>query len=96
MRPSTYKPTSTTTQTCPDTSTIRKFAPPAGTAAFMLSVETNDVRMTLDGTDPTAGAGSHVFPKAQVPTLVLLGSGCAPWAVSTAAGNSIVNITWLQ
>lgn len=97
MRPSTYAPISTSTVTPTSTSDVKTLTPPAGTSGFLITVETNNARVTLDGTDPSGGTGSHVYPKDTAPQLVLLGAqGMVVKCVSTAAANSVVNVTWLQ
>lgn len=96
MRQSTYTVLSTATATSTTASDGKTLTPPKGTSAFLIGVETTDARLTLDGTDPAAGTGSLIFPKGQVPALVLVGSSQPVRIVSTASANSVVNITWLS
>lgn len=96
MRPSTFVPISTTNVTPTTTSDIKSAKAPVAAAAVLISTETTDARVTFDGTDPSAGTGSHKIPKDQAPVLLLLGQGVTVKAVSTAAANSIVQLTWLQ
>jgi hypothetical protein len=90
LKPSTYEPlavvqlTATTTTTA--TTTLHK-----QTAAVLIGVETNDARITFDGTTP-ASNNSLVFPKGNPPILVLLGNGAIITALSTTAGNAVVTI----
>lgn len=81
--------------TCPDTTTVQAKTSPGNCSAFLLTVETNDARITFDGSDPSGGTGSHVYPKSQPPQLLLLGPGTVVKAVA-ASGSSLVNITWLS
>lgn len=100
MRGTTYTPISTVrTASAADITTVSTHTPPAGTSAFLISVETTSARVTFDGTNPgTAGtAPSHVIPKDQMPQLFLMGAeGMSVKWVSTAAAVSLVQITWLR
>lgn len=94
MKPSSYRPlTPMVVLTCLDATTVQTTTLPNNCSAFMVTVETNDVAITVDGTSPAAGTGRHVYPKSQPPQLVLLGPGTVVKAVSTVAGTSVVNIT---
>ena len=46
---------------------------PAQCSAFLIGVETNDARMTFDGTAPTSTTGIKV-PKDNPPILILVGA----------------------
>jgi hypothetical protein len=83
-------------QTCPDTTTVRTFTPPAGAAkshAALITVETNAARVTFNGATPDAAHGV-VVQAAQQPLYVPFATAIK--AVSTIAGNAIVNVTWLS
>jgi hypothetical protein len=93
MRPSTYRQNGAVIQVTPTTQTdVKTITLPAGTSAFQIACETNACRVTLDGTDPTAAIGI-VYPKDQIPVLVLVGnSGTTLKVVSNAPANSIVTV----
>lgn len=97
MKPSTFNalPSSITTLTPTSTTDVKTFTVPLGMSAFWITAETNDGRITVDGTTPSATVG-HKVPKDQFPQLVLLGPGTVLKCVSTAAGNSVVQVTPLQ
>lgn len=96
MKPSTFLPLTILAAQTPTTTTDTKtFTLPSGTSAFYITAETNDARITLDGTTPTATVG-HKIPKDQAPVLILCGPGTSLKCVSTAAGNSVVQVTPLQ
>lgn len=101
MGPSTFVPISTVRDSSADTSMVKTHTPPSGAgiggvSAFLISVETTNARVTFDGTDPSAGsAPSHVWPKDQIPQLVLLGPGSVVKWCSTLGAASVVQITWL-
>lgn len=61
--------------------------------AFLITVETNACRISFDGANPDAT--SHVFPKDAVPQFYPFRMEKIVVA-STIAGNSIVNLTWLE
>lgn len=82
------------TQTSTGTADVKTFTPPRTAVAFLISVETNACRLTLDGDTPDATHG-QVFPKDVAPQLVLVG-GRDVKVVSIAAANSVVHITWLE
>lgn len=96
MKPSSFLPMTILAAQTPTTTTDTKtFTLPNGCSAFYISAETNDARATFDGTTPTATVG-HKIPKDQAPVLVLCGPGTSLQVVSTAAGNSVVQVTPLQ
>lgn len=95
MKPSTHQARSTARDSSPDTSTIRSITAPGNASGCTITVETTSARMTFDGSDPSlASAPSHVFPAAQLPHFLPLGSGTVIRWVSTAAAASIVQVTW--
>lgn len=96
MRPSQHQPISTATASSSGTADIKTLTPPTGAAAMLISAETTTARATFDGTDPSAGLGSHEIVKDQNPIYIPLGVGCFVKFVSTAAAASVVQITWLR
>lgn len=93
MKPSTFRPMTILAAQTPTTTTDTKaFTLPDGCSAFYISAETNDARITLGGTTPTATVG-HKIPKDQAPVLILCGPGTVLQVVSAAAGNSVVQVT---
>lgn len=97
MKPSTFLPIASkmATQTPTTTTDTKSFTIPPGTSAILVSSETNDARITFDGTTPTATVG-HKVPKDQAAALYLVGAGANLQVVSTASGNSVVQVTFLQ
>jgi hypothetical protein len=84
-------------QTCPDTSTVKTFTPPTtpGRKAHgcIITVETNAARVTFNGDTPAANDGLLV-QAAQQPLYLPF---AVPFkAVSSIAGNAVVNVTWLS
>lgn len=99
MKPSTYKPNkgsggSTSHQhgTSTGTADVKTLSLDSSTSAILLSVETNDARVTFDGTTPSATNG-HIFPKSAIPALLAVGPATAIKWISTAAGDSTVQIS---
>lgn len=80
-------------QTPTTTADVKTFTPPAGARACLITVETNDARISLHGTTPSATVG-HVLKKDQQP--LYIPAAVPIKAVSTVAGNAIVNVTWLN
>lgn len=79
-------------QTPATTVDVKTFTPPAGAVACLITVETTDARISFHGVDPAATVG-HIVKVGQNP--YYHPAGTAFRAVSTAAANSIVNVTWL-
>lgn len=82
----------TTSTGTADVKTVSPPAPDNQPQAVMISVETNDAWVTIDGTTPSA-TNRLIFPKAAMPQLVLLGSDTIKFT-SSIAGNSILNVVW--
>ena len=95
MKHSTHIAISQEEATSTGTGDVKTLTPPGDASAALISVETTAARMTFDGSTPAAANG-HVFPAAQVPQTVLIGAGSVIKWISTAAANSIVNVTWLR
>ena len=93
---STYTPIAGQgTNISPTTTTVQSLALPGNTSAVLISSETNDARVTFDGSTPTSTTG-HKIPKDLPPLLILVGTGATIKALSNAAGTAIVQITPLQ
>lgn len=99
MKASTYVPNTRDGSTAhkrdssPDTSTVKTITVGGMTGAVLITVETTNARVTLDGSDPSAAsAPSTVFPKDSAPVLVPVGSGTKIKWVSTAAAASVVQV----
>lgn len=81
----------------PDTTTIRTITLTKNTSAILITVETTNARVTLDGSDPSAAsAPSLVFPKDLAPVLVRVGPDATVKWVSTAAAASVVQVCELS
>lgn len=80
-------------QTPSSTSDTKTFTPPALAKACMICVETNGARLTFDGTAPSSSNGL-VFPAGVAPIFVPMASTIK--AVSTVAGNAVVNVLWIM
>lgn len=83
-------------QTSTATTDPKTFTPPATVGqkahACLVSVETTNARVTLNGDAPDATHG-HVFVAGQQP--VYVPAAVAIKVASTAAANSVVTVTWL-
>ena len=95
MKFSTYVPISTAQATSTGTGDVHTLTIPARCSAALITVETTAARVTLDGSAPGAGNGL-VFPIALSPVLVPIGPGTTIKFASSAAGNSIVDVAYLQ
>lgn len=95
MKYSTHHPIGQVQATSTGTGNEQTLTPPSDASACMVSVETTSARITFDGSTPAVGNG-HVFPTAQVPQTLLIGAGSTIKFISTAAANSVVNVTWLR
>lgn len=97
MKPSTYGVLSHQRGSSADTTTVATLTPANGTSAVLITVETTSARLTFDSSDPSAAsAPSHVFPKDQLPVLLLLGPGAVIKWVSTAGTAAVVQMTSLR
>lgn len=79
-----------------DSSTVVTATIPKSTSYVMVTVETTAARITLNGSDPSAGsAPSHVLQKDAGPVYLLVGSGGTTIkAVSTAGTASVVMLSY--
>lgn len=74
---------------------VQRATLPANTSAVELSVETTNARVTLDGTDPSAGnAPSIVLPFGQMPMFRPLGPGTIIRFVSTAGTPAVLQVVY--
>lgn len=97
MKPTTYKTISHERLTSANSSDVQTATVPGGTSAIELAVETTNARVTLDGSDPSAGsAPSLVFPYGQVPIFRPWGPGVFIKFCSTAGTASVVQLTYYQ
>jgi hypothetical protein len=81
--------------TSTSTSDVKSSVGPVGSDHVLISSETNDARVTFDGSTPSSSNG-HVVPKAAIPLYLPLGEGSTLKIVSTAAGTSLLNVTWIN
>ena len=96
MKQSTYTPiASSLAQTTSTSTTVASVALHAQASAFLASTDTNDGRITFDGTTPTSTVG-HLLPKGQPPQLFLVGNGATIKCLSNAVGNCVLTVTSLQ
>jgi hypothetical protein len=90
--PAQFYGTVTTQLTSTATSDVKTYTPPDTVGHVLLSVETNDARVTFDGSAPASGNG-HVIPKSALPLYLPIGRNSPIKVASTTAGNSTLNIT---
>lgn len=81
-------------QTSTGIANVITFTPPKSAVAFLIACETNGCRVTLEGTTPDTTHG-FPLPAGAVPMLVPIGANASVKAVSQAAANSVVQITFL-
>lgn len=79
----------------PDTTTVKSMVAPKEAVACFLTVETNAARVTIDGTDPTAGE-YMVLQKDSAPFFLPIGHPQTIKWVSSVAAASVVRATWLR
>jgi hypothetical protein len=72
---------------------VQTLNPPDGAHGFFVTVETNPVYMTFDGTAPSSSNGLHV----QKDTAPIFIPASKPLKfASDTAGNAVVNILWVS
>lgn len=86
------KASSQAQQTPTTTADVKTFTAPDRAVACMVTVETNAARLSFNGVDPSSSNGM-IFPKDAAPVYVPTGKSIK--AVSTTAGNAVVNVLWL-
>lgn len=75
------------------TGDVHTLTPPAGSHGFFITVQTNPIYLTLDGTAPSSTNGLHVI-KDSAPIFIPAGRPIN-FAADTA-GNAVVNILWVS
>lgn len=91
MRTFGMDPYKTEQVTSTGTSDVQTVTTGNSCSAVLITVETNAARVTFDGTTPSSSNGV-VIPKDAVPLLIGFRHNRTIKAVSTVAGNSIVNV----
>jgi hypothetical protein len=74
------------------TADVQTTTPPVGALACLISVETTDARLTVDGSTPSATNG-NVVQAGQSPAYLPIGAVLKH--ASAVAGSSLLNVTWL-
>lgn len=93
-RPFGMTPGTPLRDTAPDNATVKTHTLAKGTAAFFITVETTNARVTFDGSDPSVGsAPSHVIPKDQQPLYFPVAYPAVVKWVSTDVTASVVQLS---
>ena len=96
MKPSTHRTLNHERLVSTGTGDVKNATMPQNTSAIELAVETNNARVTFDGSDPSASnAPSLVYPAGQVPVFRPVGPGVTIRFVSTT-GNSVLQLLYYQ
>lgn len=75
------------------TADVKTFSPPGGAHGFFITVQTNPVYLTLDGTTPSSTNGLHVIKDAAP---VFIPASKTISVASDTAGNAVVNVLWVS
>lgn len=75
------------------TSDVHMITPPGGGHGFFVTVQTNNIYLTFDGSAPSSSNGLHVV-KDSAPVFFPVGKAIS--FASDAAANAVVNILWLS
>jgi hypothetical protein len=98
LNPKGYTPNGAPVQTTSTgTADAKTVTPPTTATAFLVSIETNAARVTLDGSAP--GPTSLLLPTTGSQGLILpigFPAGGAIKFASSIAGNSVVTVQWLN
>jgi hypothetical protein len=98
LSPKGYSPNGAPVQTTSTgTADVKTVTPPTTATAFMVSIETNAARVTLDGSAP--GATSLLLPTTGSQGLILpigFPAGGSIKFASSIAANSVVTVQWLN
>lgn len=94
MKPSTYQCLKHEKLTSTGASDTKTATVERGTSAVLITVETNAVRVTLEGTDPAGGTG-HVIQKDQNPYFLPVGPTTTLKVVSVT-GTSVTQLSYIQ
>ena len=74
------------------TGNVQTVSPPAGAHAFFMTVQTNGLYLTFDGTTPSSTNGLHVV-KDSAPTFFPVGKTIN--IAADTAGNAVANLLWV-
>jgi hypothetical protein len=95
LRPSTHRALSHERLVSSNASDVQTANMPRQASALDISVETTNIRVTFDGTDPSAAsAPSLVFPYGQVPVFRPVGPGTTIKFCSTAGTPAVLQILY--